>query len=166
MLERAPAALRARPLRNAAGKAVDIEVDPLGNLRAVAGGRLVVAPGQTITSAWGNTTHDQTVLVFANAADRDNQWTAPHEGALCYLLDQHRQYQYSGTAWVASGLRAARYKVQRTANGLGAVWIDVGQPANTEWYNGLVPCRQRGECQRVHLPQTDDGDDVRLAGRR
>jgi hypothetical protein len=89
-------------LRNAAGAFVDVIRDPDGNLRAAGpAGRLVVAPGQTIASAWGNTTYDQGVLCFANAGDRDAQWPAPHEGSQCYLYDAGTLWMYRSTAWKA-----------------------------------------------------------------
>ena len=56
-------------------------------------GRLIVNPGDTILSAWGNTTFDQTVECFASAADRDAQWPTPQDGAVAYLAD-------SGTVWL------------------------------------------------------------------
>ena len=62
-------------------------------------GRLSVAAGQTISSAWGNTTFDQSMQVFASAADRANQWPAPNEGAQSYLMDSHTPWIYRSGAW-------------------------------------------------------------------
>jgi hypothetical protein len=72
---------------------------PSAGPRAVTPGRLVVAPGQTISSDWGNITHDQTCLAFANAGDRDNQWPAPNDGALCYLADTKTVWRRVAGVW-------------------------------------------------------------------
>ena len=87
-------------LRNTVGGIVGVVEDSGRRVSALAAsGRLVVSPGETIGSAWGNTTYDQTTQVFNNAADRDNQWPAPKEGARCYLLDTHLTYLRHATAW-------------------------------------------------------------------
>lgn len=62
-------------------------------------GRLTVAAGQTISSAWGNTTFDQTMEVFASASDRTNQWPSPNEGAQSWLMDSHTPWVYRAGAW-------------------------------------------------------------------
>ena len=62
-------------------------------------GRLSVAAGQTISSAWGNTTFDQSMQVFASVADRANQWPAPNEGAQSYLMDSHTPWIFRSGAW-------------------------------------------------------------------
>ena len=86
-------------LRNALGEVVPVVTDDEGVIRAAApNGRLIVAPGQTIASAWGNTTYDQTVQTYANAADRTNQWPAPNEGAVSWLMDSHSPWIYRGGA--------------------------------------------------------------------
>ena len=88
-------------LRNTLGALVPAASDPDGNLRASAApvGRLVVAPGQTIASAWGNTVFDQTMQTYATLGDRTNQWPAPWEGALSYLMDSHTPWLYRSGAW-------------------------------------------------------------------
>jgi hypothetical protein len=95
-----------KQLRNAAGEVLSPILRPDGSAgldpRATAG-RIVVAPGQTIGSAWGNTVFDQSIMVFANAADRDNQYPAPHDGSVCYLTDVKRKMMYVGTAWQDDG---------------------------------------------------------------
>lgn len=73
-----------RPLINEAG----VEVTPYA-----ATGRLVVHPGDTILSTWGNTTYDQTVQTYLSTTDRDAQWPAPKDGAVAYTQD-------TGTVWV------------------------------------------------------------------
>lgn len=80
----ARAAARATPVRNVAGA----EVTPLGS-----NGRLVVHPGDTIASVWGNTTYDQTVQQYASVADRNTQWPTPADGSVSYTTD-------TGTLWV------------------------------------------------------------------
>jgi hypothetical protein len=92
-------------LRNALGQPVDIEADEHGILRPsplATTGRLVVAPGQTISSAWGNALWDQSVNQFENAADRANQWPAPQGGALSYRADGPILERYAAglSAWV------------------------------------------------------------------
>jgi len=87
-------------LRNALGQIVPTVTDADGIVRAAApNGRLVVAPGQTIASAWGNTTYDQTMQTFASAADRTNQWPAPTEGAQSWLVDSHTPWVFRGGVW-------------------------------------------------------------------
>ena len=92
-------------LRNAAGDPVAVVSDGDGNLRASSPtGRLVVAPGQTIASAWGNSVWDQSVNHFANAGDRANQWPAPNPGALSFRADAGVLEMWNGTAWVGLAL--------------------------------------------------------------
>ena len=87
-------------LRNALGEQVEAYTDPNGDLRATfPPGRLAVAAGQTISSAWGNTTYDQTMEVFASASDRTNQWPSPNEGAQSWLMDSHTPWVYRAGAW-------------------------------------------------------------------
>lgn len=102
VLEVSNAATVKRPgvLVNAAGDEVPTETDPAGIVRAAApNGRLVVAAGQTIASAWGNTTYDQTMQTFASAADRTNQWPAPNDGALSWLVDTRTPWVFRAGAW-------------------------------------------------------------------
>jgi C1q domain len=103
------------PVRNMAG--VDI-------LAAAVTGRVVVSPGQTISSsAWGNPVWDQSVNVFASAADRDTQWPTPHDGAVCYTLDTRNLWLRRAGAWGAFGMphacrvgRSNAYAMPATAN--------------------------------------------------
>lgn len=79
---------RLAKLRNTLGELVPIDTsDPNRPVAQAATGRLTVAPGQTIASAWGNTVFDQSVLVFASPADRDAQWPTPHDGSMCFTSD-------------------------------------------------------------------------------
>ena len=103
-------AWRRAPLRNTLGEVVEVVDDDQGR-RATAPGRLVVVSGQTIASAWGNTTYDQTTQVFATAADRSNQWPAPNDGAMSYLADTGTPWQYRAGAWhgIPLGYMASGY---------------------------------------------------------
>lgn len=93
------------PIRNSLGEVVPTVADDQGIVRAAApNGRLVVAPGQTIASAWGNTTYDQTLQTFASAADRTNQWPAPNEGAQSWLVDTRTPWIYRNGVWRAMPL--------------------------------------------------------------
>jgi hypothetical protein len=87
-------------------------------------GHQVVAPGQVIGSAWGNAAWDQSVNRFASAPDRDNQWTAPPNGALCYTLD-------TGALWIR---RAGAWEPMPR----GALWIQSWQTIYTVGVNGGV----------------------------
>jgi hypothetical protein len=71
----ARAQARHAPLVNAAG-------DDISQLAAA--GRVHVNPGDTILDTWGNMVFDQSVNIFASTTDRDTQWPAPPDGALCY----------------------------------------------------------------------------------
>lgn len=88
-------------LRNTTGQILDV-VEEEGRRRVsafAAAGRLVVAPGETIGSAWGNTVADQTVNQFLNQADALNQWPNPPDGALAYFQDIKLQMRYLTGAW-------------------------------------------------------------------
>jgi hypothetical protein len=63
--------------------------------------RIVVAPGGTIQSVWGNQTHDQGAISFATAAQRTSDWPAPQDGALSWLADSHTPWVYRGGGWKA-----------------------------------------------------------------
>jgi len=45
----------------------------------------------------------QTVMVFANSADRLASLTNPTEGMVTYLMDTNAAEYYSGSAWVSLG---------------------------------------------------------------
>jgi hypothetical protein len=89
-------AAQAEPLRNMAGELLEAVA-----LAGTPTGRIQVSPGQTIASTWGNTDWDQTVQCFASNADRDNQYPAPHDGALAYTADTATVWKYAGTGWHA-----------------------------------------------------------------
>ena len=80
-----------RPLINEAG----LEVSAFA-----AGGRLIVHPGDTILSSWGNATYDQTVQTYSSTADRDAQWPTPKDGAVCVTLDTNTVWIRQSGLWV------------------------------------------------------------------
>jgi hypothetical protein len=134
--------LLVRPVRNVLGHVVRAVLADNGGLYAAyPPGRLLVAPGQSISSEWGNTTHDQSIICFASAADRDNQFPVPHRGAMCWVDDVKALYQYNGTGWAQTAPRQKNSKGPITyttnavgdftvAHGLGVVpgMVDVQSP--------------------------------------
>jgi hypothetical protein len=85
-------------LRARAGLSPSFTAEPLAAGAPV--GHLVVAPGQTVASNWGNALWDQSVNAFASAADRDNQWPAPPAAAMAYTQDTRTLWQFDGTSWL------------------------------------------------------------------
>jgi hypothetical protein len=72
----------------------DLAVNPLAPA-----GRLTVAPNEEIASAWGNTVFDQSINQFASTADRDAQWPAPPDGALCYTAAETTLWLRRAGVW-------------------------------------------------------------------
>jgi hypothetical protein len=136
------------PLRNSLGDTIDTVADPRdGSLRAVApNGRLVVAPGTTIASAWGNTTFDQTMQTYASAADRTNQWPTPNEGALSFLVDSHTPFIFRSGAWHPLPIGFVAGVVGPAAQ------IDCGSAGAT--VVSLAPILTAGRRYRVHAYAT------------
>lgn len=62
-------------------------------------GRKTVAPGQTIASEWGNLVWDQSTQNFATTADRNTQWPAPLDGAICYTAAEKTWWVRVGGVW-------------------------------------------------------------------
>lgn len=60
---------------------------------------LTIDPLETSDPLWANEVRDKVVNVFADAADRDAQITAPTEGMVCWLEDVNEPYVYTGSAW-------------------------------------------------------------------
>ena len=79
-------------------------------------GRLQVGPGQTVDSDWGNTVFDQSVQVFASAADRNTQWPAPLVGAVSFLQDTQLLYLRTPGGWSAMRSAAVEGGVEVTAS--------------------------------------------------
>lgn len=114
----------ARPVLNAAGEDISAQA---------ATGRLIVSPGDTIASLWGNTTYDQTMQVFLNNLDRDTQWPTPHDGAMCFTVD-------TGTAWLR---RSGAWALVMPIGGpRGLVASAQGPPTGTDYssYVGVSGC--------------------------
>ena len=119
-----------RPFFNMAGDRIG--VNPLA-----ATGRVQVAPGQTISSAtWGNPVWDQSVNCFASAADRDAQWPSPHDGSVCYTVDQAVLWLRMGGIWkvvsaaIHAGMyRGAAFNVNNTL--VAAAPFDTAEPGST-----------------------------------
>jgi hypothetical protein len=57
------------------------------------------APFPIRSQEWGNVLWDQSVNCFADPTDRNAQWPAPHEGALCYLESTARLYVFTSGTW-------------------------------------------------------------------
>jgi hypothetical protein len=58
-----------------------------------------VAAGQKVASTWGNEIRTRTVQVFATVAERDAQWPAPPQGALCVTIDANVMWRAVATGW-------------------------------------------------------------------
>jgi hypothetical protein len=88
-------------LKRVDGTPVPLRHEPGAGVRADGPvGRVTVAPGQIVDpDVWGNVTYDQTVEVFANAADRTRQWPNPLPGARSWLVDLQALCVYRGGAW-------------------------------------------------------------------
>lgn len=128
-LQNALDALAIRPLRNAVGAVVNV-LQENGILRAgPTPGRLVVAPGQVISSGWGNTVFDQSIIRFANAADRDNQWPSPGDGAMCFTADNRIFWRRANGIWVNATSTHAR------VGSVIAGTYDVNKPARIFSFN-------------------------------
>jgi hypothetical protein len=82
------------PLVNAAGE----EVNPLAPA-----GRVTVHPNDLIASTWGNLVYGQSVNAFASTADRDAQWPAPADGAVCYTVAELTFWCRASGVWQRLG---------------------------------------------------------------
>lgn len=89
----------------------------------MAKGHVVVGPGQTIASDWGNTVWNQSVQTFASAADRTSQYPTPLDGAMSYLEDTDNLYVYSKGAWLIAAPGAVSFGASAS----------VTIPANTDY---------------------------------
>lgn len=63
-------------------------------------GRKVFVAGQVLTASDMNSTVDQTVMVFADAAARDVAIPIPTEGMVVYLKSDNSILKYDSAAWV------------------------------------------------------------------
>jgi hypothetical protein len=62
-------------------------------------GRKTFTAGEVLTASDLNSTVDQTVMVFADAAARTAAIPSPTEGMVAYLKDTNVTAYYSGSAW-------------------------------------------------------------------
>lgn len=67
-------------------------------------GRKVFVAGQVLTASDVNSTVDQTVMVFADAAARDVAIPVPVEGMVVYLESDNSLSNYTGAAYVSLNL--------------------------------------------------------------
>jgi hypothetical protein len=70
-------------------------------------GRVQVSPGQVVSSLTDNQRWDQSIQRFDTTADRDAQFPAPHQGAMCFVADVARWYGYRNGAWQALSFGSA-----------------------------------------------------------
>lgn len=69
-------------------------------------GRKVFVAGQVLTASDMNSTVDQTVMVFADAAARDLAIPTPTEGMVVYLKSDDSLSNFTGASYVPLGLTA------------------------------------------------------------
>jgi hypothetical protein len=76
-----------------------------------------VAPNEKIASTWGNEIRDRTAQVFASNAERDSQWPAVPDGAVCVTVDTGILWLRRAGVWVAisPGALPTAYSVATTA---------------------------------------------------
>ena len=119
-----------------AGPVVNVTGEDISTL-AVAG-RVVVAAGDIVASAWGNQVWDQSVNAFTSAADRDAQWASPpgRRG----LFHRRRGLPMAAPAGpVATGRRLRsgpgtdRHRLFVGVDAAGTTWIAKGGVAGGTW---------------------------------
>ena len=111
----------------------DTDIPPLTNAlgeeigQTAAAGRVTVNPDDVIQSTWGNLTYNQSVNVFLSVTDRDTQWTAPADGAVCYTQAETALWFRRAGAWVPV---ASPGRLAVTTGGLvsatdasGEIWV-------------------------------------------
>jgi hypothetical protein len=107
-------------------------------------GRKVWSAGDVLTASDMNSTVDQSVMNFADAAARNTAFPSGVEGAVVYLRDQNQFQFYNGNAWVGMGFailgtpvyanEAARdAAITSPANGMVVYITDV---AELQYYDG------------------------------
>ncbi len=69
-------------------------------------GRKVFVAGTVLTASDMNSTVDQTIMVFADAAARDTAIPSPTDGMAAYLVDIAQLQYYNGTDWEQVGTGA------------------------------------------------------------
>lgn len=96
----------------------------------MATGRKTVAPGQTIASEWGNFAWDQSVQQFASTADRNTQFPAPLDGAVCYTAVEKTWWVRVSGVW--------RTLVTDTGPAVHAPTLRTRQPADQSFGAGVM----------------------------
>ena len=76
-----------KTLKNLANEDVPMALIDGGARAAKAAGRVTVAPGQSISSGWGNTVWDQSDQRFRQYRGPRQPMARPHDGAMCYTED-------------------------------------------------------------------------------
>jgi len=79
-----------------------------------------VVDGNPIQAAWGNEIRDRTSQVFANAAERDAQWTAPPDGAFAVTLDDGLTHQRVLGEWYPTAGLIRQSTVRRASQAVAA----------------------------------------------
>lgn len=116
-----------------------------------------VVDGNIILASWGNEVRDRSCQVFATAAERNSQWAAPPNGAICVTLDTNTLWRRVAGAWAAQSplqslwgnTLAGTYAGQpvRFAAGAGAITISgnfANLPINPPFPNGLLSAHITG----------------------
>jgi hypothetical protein len=116
-----------------------------------------VVDDNIILAQWGNEVRDRTAQVFSTAAERDSQWAAPPNGAICVTLDTNTLWRRAAGAWVAQSPvqaiwgqpLAGTYAGQpvRFAAGAGAITISgnfANIPITPPFPNGLLSAHVSG----------------------
>lgn len=88
----------------------------------VGDGRNQVVRDTLIITQWGNAVADRTIQSYDSAADRDNLWVTPQDGAMAYTNDTDEFWYRRGGAWkrlplgyIGSTSNAAYVKTSGTA---------------------------------------------------
>jgi hypothetical protein len=99
-----------------------------------------VAPNEKIASTWGNEIRDRTCQVFSSVAERDAQWTAPPNGALCVTVDTNTLWRRIAGAWqnLQPFIYATETTVSTDAFGSFAVALPAGAKALTGHAQGAM----------------------------
>lgn len=105
-----------------------------------------VAPGQTITSAWGNNVRDGLINSFASLAARTSQVSSPVEGMVSYLNDVNSLQLHNGSQWVPTIPASANVDTSQTTTSTTYADLATGGPTVTVvtgtsaivWIGGLA----------------------------
>lgn len=87
-----------------------------------------VVDGNPIATAWGNELRDRSTQVFANAAERDAQWTAPPDGAFAVTLDDGLTHQRQAGAWYPTAGLVRQAQLRKPSLSVGTSGLGVAPP--------------------------------------